>query len=369
MTIALRADDGSEIPLSPAQATELRQTIGAMPMPVALTPQEIDAPSADVLSDVDAIYRAEAAPFTRYRSDGERLLVQSDEGHKHVEEDIAGLPTLLTQLATDNGAALAASSQALIAAQNAAEDATAAQEAASAATVAANDAVLAAGAAASAADTAQRTADSAVSAAASAQEQVDVLAGEISAATSAAALATEVAAKAQADVAEVAGVPFVVVGAMGLTAQARQLAAGSRIQLTDGGPGQTLQIQSRVDVATQFTAGQAVAFIDLQIEQPGTLVRWDARLSNNARLTLSSDATLDKPAGLMGGQPLKLKLTQADTGGYALGFGDRFKWPGDLPPVLGGASGDVTMLSFIYDQADDVLWAQVDAVYKPLPQK
>ena len=35
----------------------------------------------------------------------------------------------------------------------------------------------------------------------------------------------------------------------------------------------------------------------------------------------------------------KLKLTQADPGGYVLAFSDRFRWSGDLAPVLGGASG------------------------------
>ncbi len=364
MTIALRADDGSEIPLSPAQATELRQTIGAMPVPVALTPQEIDAPSADVLAAVDAIYRADAAPFTRYRSDGERLRAQSDEGHRHGQDDVDGLSPLLAQLATDNAAALAASSQALIAAQNAAEDATAAQEAASGATAAAAGAVLAAGAAASAASTAQRTADSAVSAAASAQEQVDTLTGEVSAATSAAAHATDVAAQAQADVTEVAGLPFVVLGAVGVAAQARQLVAGSRISLTDSRPGETLTVQSRTDVATQFTAGQAVAFVDLLFDpRVEPRVRWDARQSNNARLTLTGDAVLEYPEGLMGGQPLQLKVKQEEPGGYALTFDDRYCWPvGPVPEVSQGA-GDVTLFSFVFDGADDMLWGRVDAVY------
>jgi len=333
---------------------------------VALTAQEIDTPTADVLADVDANYRSELAPFTRYRSDGERLLAQSDEGHQHVEDDIAGLPTLLGQLATDNAAALTASSQALIAATNAAADATAAQAAASEATSTATSAELSALDAAAAAGAAQRTADSALLAAASAQTQVDTFAGDVSAATKVAADASDTAIKAEADVAEVAGVPFLVLGAVGVADQARQLVAGSRIALSDSGPGGLLTVEARTDVASQFTAGQAVAFIDLVIDQDGR-VAWDARLSNNARLMLTSDAVLEYPEGLMSGQELKLRVELDLRGGHALAFDGRFSWPGGMAPVVDPAPGAVSLVTLLYDDAENALLGRADLGYSLPP--
>lgn len=313
---------------------------------------------------MDANYRTDVAPFTRYRSDGERLRAQVDEGHQHVEEDVEGLPSLLGQLATDNAAALTASSHALIAANNAAEDAAEAQQVASAATAAANAALSAVGNAAAAAGTAQRTADGAVSAAVAAQSQVDALASDVSAATQTAARASDVAAHAQSDVDEVAGAAFVVVGAAGITPQARQLAAGSRMVLEDGGPGGALSIEARTDVATQFTAGQAIAFVDL-VGGPGAQshVAWDASQSNNARLVLANDAVLDNPTGLMGGQELRLRVSQAEPGGFALTYGSKYRWAGGLAPVLPVDQESISLLTFLYDDFDDILLGRAELGY------
>ena len=49
--------------------------------PIQLTQAQINAPTADMLSDVSSTYALNAAPYTRYRSNGTELLsLGSDEG-------------------------------------------------------------------------------------------------------------------------------------------------------------------------------------------------------------------------------------------------------------------------------------------------
>jgi len=360
MTVNLRQEDGTEVPLTTAQKKDLRDTIGAMPKPVHLTEAEIAAPSVEVLADTDAIYVLDEVPHTRYRSDGTELLAQEDVGHTHTLSDVAGLADTLTQLGNDNAAALLAAQAAQESASDAEDAAAAAQADVAGATAAAAAATAAADDAATAAAAAQSTATTAAAAAAAAQSDADGLVASVAAATSAAGAASTAANAAQASADALAAVGVLYVGAQGAAAQGRQLVAGSRVSLTVGDPGEDVVVQTRTDVAAQFTAGQAVAFIDLTFGDP---VGWDALLSNNARLTLAANTTLGKPSNLMGGQRLQLKVKQDGTGGYSLAYDPAFKWPGGTPPVLPTAADATGLLEFTYDDVDDVLDGRAHLAY------
>jgi hypothetical protein len=48
--------------------------------PIDVTAERIAAPTPGMLADVNAVYRLEVAPFTRYHSDGAALVMMSDSG-------------------------------------------------------------------------------------------------------------------------------------------------------------------------------------------------------------------------------------------------------------------------------------------------
>lgn len=101
-----------------------------------------------------------------------------------------------------------------------------------------------------------------------------------------------------------------------------------------------------------FTKSQTVAKSTLT---SGTNVSVDASLSNNFRLVLAHNATLDNPTNLVDGLILNFRIKQDATGGRTLGYGSKYKFPGGVAPVLSTAANAVDILSCAYDSTDDTL--------------
>ena len=102
----------------------------------------------------------------------------------------------------------------------------------------------------------------------------------------------------------------------------------------------------------QFTGSQAVTFTALT---DGTNIAVDASLSNNFRVTLGGNRTLDNPTNLKDGMVLNIKVKQDGTGTRTLAFGSKYKWPGGSVPPLSPAAGAVDLICAQYDSSDDIL--------------
>ena len=81
----------------------------------------------------------------------------------------------------------------------------------------------------------------------------------------------------------------------------------------------------------------------------GGTVNTDASTSNNFTLTLATNATLANPTSLVAGHVYNWVITQDGTGGRTLAYGNLFKWPGGTVPVLSTGSGEVDLISALYD--------------------
>lgn len=102
----------------------------------------------------------------------------------------------------------------------------------------------------------------------------------------------------------------------------------------------------------QFTGSQAVTFTALT---DGTNIAVDASLSNNFRVTLGGNRTLDNPTNLKNGMTLNFRIKQDATGTRTLAFGSKYKWPGGSVPPLSPAANAVDLICAQYEPEDDIL--------------
>lgn len=100
------------------------------------------------------------------------------------------------------------------------------------------------------------------------------------------------------------------------------------------------------------TISHAVAFTSLT---DGTNIAVDASLSNNFKVTLGGNRTLDNPTNLRDGMVLNFKIKQDGTGTRTLAFGSKYKWPGGSTPPLSPAANAVDLICAQYDSGDDIL--------------
>lgn len=107
--------------------------------------------------------------------------------------------------------------------------------------------------------------------------------------------------------------------------------------------------------AEQALAGRAVKWAELT---DGVNIAVDAARSNNFRVTLAGNRTLDNPTGLLDGQPLEFRVQQDATGGRTLAFGSKFKFPGGVAPTLTAAANAVDWLRCLYDSTSDTVMCQ-----------
>jgi len=85
--------------------------------------------------------------------------------------------------------------------------------------------------------------------------------------------------------------------------------------------------------------------------------------TNNFRVTLGGNRTLDNPTNLSDGQVLNFRIAQDATGNRTLSYGNKFKWPGGSPPTLSTAGNAVDMISCIYDSSSDTLMCAIQKAF------
>jgi hypothetical protein len=102
-----------------------------------------------------------------------------------------------------------------------------------------------------------------------------------------------------------------------------------------------------------FTKAQVIAPVALSISAGSVAI--DATLSNNFRLSLTENATLANPTGLIDGQTINVLLVQDATGGRTLAYGTMYRFAGGDTPAVGSGPNSVNMLSCYYDSTLNAL--------------
>lgn len=121
---------------------------------------------------------------------------------------------------------------------------------------------------------------------------------------------------------------------------------------------------------SQWTATQSV----LPVAAGGTAVNitTDASLSNVITKTLTANATLANPTGLLHGMHLTWIINNG-TNPYTLGYGSKFKWGkgGEgAAPALSTTASRVHIITAVYDSASDSLMgAMIDTLAVTAPTK
>lgn len=106
--------------------------------------------------------------------------------------------------------------------------------------------------------------------------------------------------------------------------------------------------------ANEWTANQRVKPVTLT---DGTQIATDASLSNNFRVVLGGNRTLDNPTNLADGMTLNWVIVQDATGSRTLTFGSAFDWGGGAAPFLSTAANAIDMVSAYYDATSGKLLA------------
>jgi len=105
--------------------------------------------------------------------------------------------------------------------------------------------------------------------------------------------------------------------------------------------------------ANVFTKAQTVTPVALT---DATFIATDASLSNTFTVTLGGNRLLSNPTNLVNGTIYNWRITQDGTGGRALIYGTKFKWPGGTAPTLTTSAGAVNFISGQYfSDTDSIL--------------
>lgn len=99
-------------------------------------------------------------------------------------------------------------------------------------------------------------------------------------------------------------------------------------------------------VVNVFTKNQSVATVALT---DGANIAVDASLSNNFKVTLGGNRTLDNPTNLTEGMVLNFAIDQDGTGSRVLSFGNMYKWPGGTVPTWAVTASAKNFFSAYYD--------------------
>ena len=140
---------------------------------------------------------------------------------------------------------------------------------------------------------------------------------------------------------------------------ARVLTAGTNVTLDTSTPGQIKVNASGgggadLSTANEWTANQRVKPVTLT---DGANISTNALLSNNFRVVLGGNRTLDNPTNLVDGMTLNWVIVQDATGSRTLTFGSAFDWGGGAAPFLSTAAGAIDMVSAYYDATSGKLLA------------
>ncbi len=102
--------------------------------------------------------------------------------------------------------------------------------------------------------------------------------------------------------------------------------------------------------ATTFTAQQVFGAASLTDASP---ITWNLATQQSAKVLLTSGVggtrQLQNPTNMVDGGTYILKITQSATGSNALTYGNAYKWPGGVAPVLSTANNAIDILTFISD--------------------
>ncbi len=112
----------------------------------------------------------------------------------------------------------------------------------------------------------------------------------------------------------------------------------------------TLASYAELAGGNSYTGAQTVAFQSLT---DATNIATDASLSNNFRVTLGGNRTLDNPTNLRDGGCYNWYIKQDGTGSRTLAFGSKFKFTGSS--TISTAAGARDLIAGIYDATDDVI--------------
>ena len=105
------------------------------------------------------------------------------------------------------------------------------------------------------------------------------------------------------------------------------------------------------ETANVFTKNQSVTPVALTAS---TTVTVDVSLSNNFKLTPTSNFTLANPTNLTDGMIVNIRFKQGATP-YTIAYGTKFKFPGGTAAALTASSSAIDFLSMYYDSTDDRL--------------
>lgn len=123
------------------------------------------------------------------------------------------------------------------------------------------------------------------------------------------------------------------------------------VTMVDGSGSATNPNVALLDVAQSFTAGQTVDQVTLS-DGVGIVVNGDA--SNNFDLELTQNSTLDNPTNVSAGQTINIAIRQDGTGGFTLGYGSAYLFPGGTPTVTATALAEDIISCYVRAEAGGV---------------
>lgn len=103
-----------------------------------------------------------------------------------------------------------------------------------------------------------------------------------------------------------------------------------------------------LDSAQVFTAGQA---IQQELLPDGAGVVVDGAVSNNFQMLLGQNSDLANPTNVTAGQTINIAVRQDGTGGWTLGFGAAYLFPGGTPTISSGAGEEDLISCYVREDA------------------
>jgi len=100
-----------------------------------------------------------------------------------------------------------------------------------------------------------------------------------------------------------------------------------------------------VNTAQEYTATHNFNATSLTIT--GGTIPWDLSANQVAKLTVTTNSTLNTPTNPVDGATYMLVVTQGTGGSNTLSFSTAYKFPGGSAPVLSTGSADVDVLAFV----------------------
>lgn len=86
----------------------------------------------------------------------------------------------------------------------------------------------------------------------------------------------------------------------------------------------------------------------------GANIATDAAAGDVFTVTLAGNRTLDNPTNLQAGQKLTFIVTQDATGSRTLAYGNAFKFPGSVEPVLSTSANAVDLIQFLVEDSSNI---------------